>query len=62
MKNLLYCRRSTVALLSIGILSAMAFFKDMDTSVAIASVAMGLAAANAGEAVGKGRYRRDENV
>jgi hypothetical protein len=62
MKNLLYCRRSAVALIALGVLSAMAFLKDMDTSVAIASIAMGLAAANAGEAVGKGRYRREDDV
>jgi hypothetical protein len=49
MKNILYDRRMFVACFSISLLAAMAFTKGMDTSMAIATVAVGLAAANSFE-------------
>lgn len=47
MIKLLSCRRSIVAMLSIACLTSIAILKGIDTSSAIAAVAMGVAGANA---------------
>lgn len=47
MKKLLTCRRSMIAILAIFCLTAVALVNGTDTSMAIASVAMGVAGANA---------------
>lgn len=49
MGNVLKCRRTITALFGITCLTAIALVKGLDTSTAIASVAIGLAAANATE-------------
>jgi hypothetical protein len=49
MKNILYCRRTFVAVFSISLLAAMAFANSTDTSMAIATIAVGLAASNSFE-------------
>lgn len=46
MKSVLYCRRTFIAIVAIGCLTAMAFINNVDTSMAIATVAVGLSAAN----------------
>lgn len=48
-RYILTCRRTVVALISIGCLTSIALLKGIDTSSAIAAVAMGLAGANAYE-------------
>lgn len=53
MKNIMYCRRTFIAVLAIGCLAAMAFAKGMDTAMALASVAIGLAASNSYENANK---------
>jgi len=49
MKSLLSCRRTYIASLAIGCLTALGIHNNIDVSMALASVAIGLAAANAGE-------------
>lgn len=49
MKNVLYCRRTFVAVFATTLLAAMAFVNGTDTSMAIATVAVGLAASNSYE-------------
>lgn len=49
MRNILYCRRTFIAILSISVLAAMAFVNGTDTSMAIASIAAAIGAANAFE-------------
>lgn len=62
LKTLLYCRRTLIALFSIGCLTAIGLYKDHDVSVALASVAIGLAASNAAEGAAKSRqsFRKEE--
>ncbi len=52
MNRLLSCRRTFIAFASLCALTAMACVKGIDTSTAIAAIAIGLAGANAGQAVG----------
>jgi len=47
--TILNCRRSKIALYSITILAALFAFKGVDTSTAIASIAIGIAGSNAWE-------------
>lgn len=49
MKQLLLCRRTFIALVSISALIALGLVNHIDVSYAIASVAIGLAASNATE-------------
>lgn len=49
MKNLLYCRRTYIATLSILALAGLSAYGGFDPSMAIASIAVGLAGANAFE-------------
>lgn len=49
MLHLLRCRRTFIALVAIACLTALGFYKSTDTSMAIASVAIGLAGANSYE-------------
>lgn len=49
MKTLFYCRRTFVAALSIAALTAIGILKGIDVSLAIATVSIGLAAANSYE-------------
>ena len=55
LKNLLYCRRMAIAVISIACLTLLGLRKEHDVSAAIAAVAMGLAAANAAEGTAKHR-------
>ncbi len=57
MRSVLYCRRTFIAVLAICMLAVMAFVKGIDTSAALASVAIGLACANSAEAFSKKAYR-----
>lgn len=49
MKHLVECRRTYIATLALGCLTALGLHNNIDVSMALASVAIGLAAANAGE-------------
>lgn len=49
MKHILTCRRSSIAVISIAILGFLGYTKNMDVAMAISSVAIGLAGANAYE-------------
>jgi hypothetical protein len=49
MKFLTNCRRTFLAFYSISLLSFIAYTKDMDTSMAISSIVIALAGANAYE-------------
>ncbi len=62
MRNILLCRRTFIAVLSIGCLTALGIYRDIDVSMALASVAVGLAASNAAEGASKARfsYRKEE--
>lgn len=64
MKSFLYCRRTFIAILSIGCLTAIGIYKDHDVSMAIASVAIGLAVSNAGENAAKYRptFRKEDST
>ncbi len=55
MLKLLQCRRTYVATLAIICLTAIGLFKGADVSTALASVAIGLAGANAYEAKDKAK-------
>lgn len=50
MKWFWQCRRTFIAVLSIGCCTALGFLNHMDVTNAIAAIAVGLAAANAGQA------------
>ena len=41
------CRRSSIAVIAIAALTSIAIYKGMDTSSAIAAIALGIAGANA---------------
>jgi hypothetical protein len=47
------CRRSSLALLAMALLTGMGCYLKVDTSGAIAMIAMGVAASNASQAVGE---------
>ena len=49
MIHLFKCRRTFIAFAGMILLGCLAFFKDIDTSIAIASIAVGLAGSNAYE-------------
>lgn len=49
MKKIWQCRRSSLAVICIMVLGLLGFFKNMDVSMAIASIAIGVAGANAYE-------------
>lgn len=51
MLPILKCRRSIVAIIAIGCLTALGMSKGLDVSSAIAMVAMGVAGANSAEGV-----------
>ncbi len=55
MKSLLYCRRTFIAITSILALTVLGLVKGFDVSMALASVAVGLAASNAAEGASKAR-------
>ncbi len=55
MKHLLLCRRTFIAALAIGCLTALGIHNNIDVSMALASVAIGLAAANAGESAARAK-------
>ncbi len=50
MKSIWTCRRTFIAVLSLGALLVLGLVNHTDVSGAIATVSIGLAAANAGEA------------
>jgi hypothetical protein len=50
--RILQSRRAVTAILGIGALLAMALVKGMDTSMAIASIAIAVAGANAAQGMG----------
>lgn len=58
MKFLKTCRRTFIAALAIGCLTVLGLAKDFDVSMALASVAIGLAGANAYEK--RGTPKREE--
>lgn len=49
MKNFMLCRRTYICTLALGGLLALGVWKNQDVSMAMATVAMGLAGANAYE-------------
>ena len=55
MKYVWECRRTFISVLGILCLLALGLVQDMDVATAIATVAVGVAAANAGEAAFKKR-------
>lgn len=59
MKLILKCRRTSIAVLAIGCLFILGL-RGASVSESIAAVAMGLAAANAGEAVGRKKGASDD--
>lgn len=61
MKHFLYCRRTFIAILSIGCLTLISLVKGFDVSMSLATVAIGLAASNAAEGIGKnkGAFRKE---
>lgn len=62
MKHFLYCRRTFISTLSIVCLTGLGLYRGIDISMALATVAIGLAASNAAEGIGKSRpkYRTSE--
>ena len=52
MKNFLFCRRTFVSTLCVLCLTALGFFKGVDVTMAIATIACALSGANAFEKVG----------
>lgn len=62
MRNILICRRMFIAVLAICCLTGLGVYRDIDVSMAIASVAVGLAASNAAEGAAKSRsaFRKEE--
>lgn len=63
MKSFLYCRRTFIAVISMGCLTALGILKTYDVSMALASVAIGIAVSNAGENAMKSRatFRKEES-
>lgn len=57
MSYIFLCRRTVTALFAISCLTALGIYKGFDTSMSIASVAIGLAGANAYE---KSRMVKDK--
>lgn len=55
MKNILVCRRTFIAVLSIVCLTALGLLKDIDVAMSLASIAIGLAGSNAFEATAKSK-------
>lgn len=55
MKNVLLCRRTFIACMSILCLTALGLVKGMDVAMSLASVAIGLAGANSFEAAAKSK-------
>lgn len=60
MRNILICRRTFICTLAILCLTAIGLYKGIDVSMALASVAIGLAGANAYENAGKKRITNQE--
>ena len=64
MKYFMLCRRTFVAITAIAVLAGLSVFSGFDPSMAIASVAMGVAGSNAVEkgwtAQAGSRYRTSE--
>jgi hypothetical protein len=61
MKNLSYCRRTFIAFFAVTTLGLLGYFKGTDVSIPIATIAIGLAGANAYEkgSVKNQQYRND---
>lgn len=59
MRNVLICRRTFIALVAIFSILAMALVNHVDTSAALASVAMALAGSNAAEAAFKAKFQKE---
>lgn len=57
MKSITYCRRTFIAVVAIGCLTALGIVKDVDVSAALASVAIGLAVSNASEKFANKKFR-----
>lgn len=55
MKKIFNCRRSLISIFAISCLLYLGVRNNIDTSMAIASVALGLSAANAAQSV----YKKD---
>ncbi len=62
MRNILYCRRTFICTLAILCLTAIGLYKGIDVSMALASVAIGLAGANAYEMAGKAKQASKSEV
>lgn len=62
MKSVIWCRRTFICILSLGCITAVAIFNHTDPSWAIASMAVGLAGANAGESAFKAMQERMKMV
>jgi hypothetical protein len=58
MKNILLCRRTFIAFISIAALLAMNLVNTLDTSSAVAAVAIALAGSNAAEGALKAKFTR----
>lgn len=61
MKNVLVCRRTFIAVISITALLVLGW-RGMDVSTSIAVIAVGLAGANAGEAAMKTKFQTREGA
>ncbi len=55
MRHFMICRRTYIATLAILALTTISLVRGFDVSMALATVAIGLAASNAVEGVGKAR-------
>lgn len=53
MKALLNCRRSIIGIYALGILGILGYTKGMEVSMAISTIVIGIAGANAYEKKGK---------
>lgn len=64
MKSFLYCRRTFIAVVAIGCLTGLGIYKSYDVSMALASVAIGIAVSNAGENAAKARptFRKEDAI
>lgn len=61
MNKLFQCRRSSLALIGMILLTALGAYLKVDTSGSIAMVVLSVAAANAGQAVGEKMVNKKNN-
>jgi len=59
MRFIFTCRRTFLALIAIGCLTALGIHKGIDVSIAIAGVVASVAASNSYQKIGEERYQKD---